>query len=173
MAHTHIWMMHYCYSLLHERSRTRVQHKLQHQIQMCSDCISCSATYFDFWWRRLRFLLTEVWREKMKARRSRLLRLQGSSTVVCLEGQQTFCGSFDCLFVFRIPKISQERNSYALQPSAAPLMVATQIDHQKCRKNESNFWWWSWWRVVNYHANEIEEGLIDSSTVLVAGAANN
>ena len=108
MAHTHIWMMHYCYSLLHERSRTRVQHKLQHQIQMCSDCISCSATYFDFWWRRLRFLLTEVWREKMKARRSRLLRLQGSSTVVCLEGQQTFCGSFDCLFVFRIPKISPE-----------------------------------------------------------------
>ena len=119
MAHTHIWMMHYCYSLLHERSRTRVQHKLQHQIQMCSDCISCSATYFDFWWRRLRFLLTEVWREKMKARRSRLLRLQGSSTVVCLEGQQTFCGSFDCLFVFRIPKISQERNSYALQSSAS------------------------------------------------------
>lgn len=114
----HIWMMHYCYSLLHERSRTRVQHKLQHQIQMCSDCISCSATYFDFWWRRLRFLLTEVWREKMKARRSRL-RLQGSSTVVCLEGQQTFCGSFDCLFVFRIPKISQERNSYALQSSAS------------------------------------------------------
>ena len=56
----------------------------------------------------------------MKARRSRLLRLQGSSsTVVCLEGQQTFCGSFDCLFVFRIPKISQERNSYALQSSAS------------------------------------------------------
>ena len=44
--------------------------------------------------------------------------------------------------------------------SRPPLMVATQIDHQKCRKNESNFWWWSWWRVVNYHANEIEEGLI-------------
>lgn len=139
--------MHYC-SLLHEeQSRTRVQHKLQQQqnTNVLWLHLLLLPLLLRLWWRRLRFLLTEVWREDegKKKPTTAATASKGRRQLFVLRGSKHFA---EALIAFLSLGFRKFHKSSSLTIEELQCSLASSSSYgghsnrsSKVQKNESNF----------------------------------
>ena len=134
--------MHYC-SLLHEeQSRTRVQHKLQQQNTNVLWLHLLLPLLLRLWWRRLRFLLTEVWREdEGKKKPTTAATASKGRQLFVLRGSKHFAEALIAFLSlgFRKFRKSSSLTIKELQCSLASSYGGHSNRSSKVQKNESNF----------------------------------
>lgn len=134
--------MHYC-SLLHEeQSRTRVQHKLQQQNTNVLWLHLLLPLLLRLWWRRLRFLLTEVWREdEGKKKPTTAATASKGRQLFVLRGSKHFAEALIAFLSLGFRKFhkSSSLTIEELQCSLASSYGGHSNRSSKVQKNESNF----------------------------------
>ena len=138
--------MHYC-SLLHEeQSRTRVQHKLQQQQNTNVLWLHLLLPLLlRLWWRRLRFLLTEVWREEDEGKKkptTAATASKGRRQLFVLRGSKHFAEALIAFLSLGFRKFHKS-SSLTIEELQCSLASSSYGGHSnrssKVQKNESNF----------------------------------